>query len=75
MDMLKKLTSFPRRKREYVWQQILANVVLGFFGLDNVLSKGYWPEARGYVIYSPCVLPEGAARGQCIGEINHITTS
>ena len=26
---VKKLTSFPRRKRKYVWQQILANVVLG----------------------------------------------
>ena len=28
---VKKLTSFPRRK--YVWQQILANVVLGCFDL------------------------------------------
>ena len=26
---VKILTSFPRRKRKYVWQQILANVVLG----------------------------------------------
>ena len=30
---VKKLTSFPRRKRKYVWQQILANVVLGCFDL------------------------------------------
>lgn len=29
----KKLTSFLRRKRKYVWQQILANVVLGCFDL------------------------------------------
>ena len=63
MDMLKKLTSFPRRKSEYVWQQILANVVIGFFGLDNVLSKGYWPEARGYVIYSPCHCPRAQPEG------------
>ena len=27
------------------------------------ISKGYQPEARGYVIYSPRALPEGAARG------------
>ena len=25
----------------------------------RIISKGYWPEARGYVIYSPRVLPEG----------------
>ena len=24
-----------------------------------LISKGYRPEARGYVIYSPCALPEG----------------
>ena len=30
---VKKLTSFPRRKGKYVWQQILANVVLGCFDL------------------------------------------
>ena len=27
------------------------------------ICKGYRPEARGYVIYSPRALPEGAARG------------
>ena len=32
---VKKLTSFPRRKRKYVWQQILANVVLGCFDLTT----------------------------------------
>ena len=39
------------------------------------ISKGYRPEARGYVIYSPRALPEGAARGQHTRGINHITTS
>ena len=32
---VRKLTSFPRRKRKYVWQQILANVVLGCFDLTT----------------------------------------
>ena len=41
----------------------------------HVISKGYRPEARGYVIYSPRALPEGAARGQRTRGINHITTS
>ena len=40
-----------------------------------LLCKGYRPEARGYVIYSPRALPEGAARGQRTRGINHITTS
>jgi len=41
----------------------------------STVSKGYQPEARGYVIYSPRVLPEGAAQGQRMRGINHITTS
>ena len=32
---VRKLTSFPRRKRKYVWQQILTNVVLGCFDLTT----------------------------------------
>ena len=28
------------------------------------ISKGYRPEARGYVIYSHCGLPEGNTRGE-----------
>ena len=41
----------------------------------NTFSKGYRPEARGYVIHSPLALPEGAARGQHTRGMNHITTS
>ena len=40
-----------------------------------LLRKGYRPEARGYVIYFPRALPEGAALGQRTRGINHITTS
>ena len=40
-----------------------------------LLCKGYRPEARGYLIYSPRALPEGAARGQHTRGMNHITTS
>ena len=39
------------------------------------VSESYRPEARGYVIYSPCALPKGIARGQHMRGINHITTS
>ena len=39
------------------------------------LSKGYRPEARGYVIYFPRALTEGAALGQHTRGMNHITTS
>ena len=39
------------------------------------ICKGCRPEARGYVIYSPRALPEGAARGQHTRGINHITLS
>ena len=42
---------------------------------SRLLSKGYRPEARGYVIYSPRALPEGAARGQRTRGINRITPS
>ena len=49
--------------------------VLLFGEYTPISSKGYWPEARGYVIYSPCALPEGAARGQHTRGMNHITTS
>ena len=43
--------------------------------VGGILCKGYRPEARGYVIYSPRALPEGAARGQHTRGMNHITTS
>ena len=43
--------------------------------LQDLISKGYRPEARGYVIYSPRALPEGAARVQHTRGMNHITTS
>ena len=41
----------------------------------SVISKGYRPEARGYVIYSSRALPEGVALGQHTRGMNHITTS
>ena len=43
--------------------------------LSMSLCKGYRPEARGYVIYSPRALPEGCALGQRTRGINHVTTS
>ena len=46
-----------------------------FIVLPRYTRKGYQPEARGYVSYSPRVLPEGAARGQHTRGMNHITTS
>ena len=42
---------------------------------ESEICKGYRPEARGYVIYSPRALPQGAPRGQRTRGINHITTS
>ena len=41
--------------------------------LQTFGCKDYRPEARGYAIYSPRALQEGAALGT--REINHITTS
>ena len=58
------------------------NVISKTFSLHTIaltreakLCKGYRPEARGYVIYSPRALPEGAARGQHTRGMNHITKS
>ena len=52
--------------------------VIGFQSITSLkisLCKSYRPEARGYVIYPPRALREGAARGQRTRGINHITTS
>ena len=34
------------------------------WGTIRSVSKCYWPEAKGYVIYSPRAQPEGNARGE-----------
>ena len=53
----------------------LAKLTANTKNYRQITRKGYRPEARGYVIYSPRALPEGAARGQRTRGINHITTS
>ena len=37
------------------------------------ICKGYWPGARGYVIYSPRGVPKGIARGHAMRGIYYIS--
>ena len=48
------------RKKHAVY--VFINVV------RSALSKGYRPEARGYVIYSPRALPRAQPEGNARGE-------
>ena len=40
------------------------NACVMFKHFSQIICKGYRPEARGYVNYSPRALPEGNARGE-----------
>ena len=50
----------------------LVQFIISFTICKYGVSKGYRPEARGYVIYSPRALFEGAALGQHTRGIGHL---